>query len=314
MTTDLVTGTNGYSGAYVARRLIGAGHQVRTLTRDPGSVAAPVEAHAYAFDDPDALAAAFEGVDTFYNTYWVRFSRGATNHDVAVDNSRALIAAAARAGVRRMVHVSIMKPGLDSPYPYQRGKAVVEEAVKDSGMSYAIVRPSVLFGGPEVLLSNIAWLLRRFHAFTVPGDGRYQLRPTHVCDLADLMVGLGSGSDDVVRDAGGPETFEFGALVRMIRDAIGVRALVVNAPRGLVYPLTRLIGVITGDVTVHPTELDALMDGLATCDGPAAGERRYTDFLAANAADYGRAYTNEVRRNFQTAETGDVRRHADVTS
>jgi len=299
MTLHLVTGTNGYSGAHVARRLIHAGHQVRTLTRDPGSVAVPVEAFAYAFDDPGALTAAFEGVDTFYNTYWVRYSHGATTHDVAVANSLALIEAAARAGVRRMVHVSIMKPSIDSPYPYQRGKAVVEAAVRASGMSYAIVRPSVLFGGPEVLLSNIAWLLRRFHAFTVPGNGRYHVRPTHVDDLADLMVHLGAGNADVVRDAGGPETFEFGALVRLIRDAIAVRALIVNAPRRLVFPLTRLIGLITGDVTVHPTELDAMMDGLATCDGPPAGNRRYTDFLAEHAATYGREYTNEVRRNFQ---------------
>ena len=308
MTTDLVTGTNGYSGAYVARRLLDAGHNVRTLTRDPAGVTGPVEAHTYTFDDPDALVSAFTGVDTFYNTYWVRFDRGSTTHDLAVANSQLLINAAAKAGVRRIVHVSIMHPSPDSPYPYQRGKALVETAVRNSGMSYAILRPSVLFGGPEILLSNIAWLLRRWHAFTVPGDGRYRLRPTHVEDLADLMVSLGARNDDIVRDAGGPETFEFGALVRMIRDAIGVRALVVTAPLGVVLPLTRVIGLVTNDVTIHRAELEALMDGLATCDGPPAGNRKYTDFLAENAAHYGRTYTNELRRNFLTAPDGTTRR------
>lgn len=298
MTTDLVTGTNGYSGSYVARRLLAAGRDVRTLTRDPASVDRPVEAHRYAFDDPDALAAAFRGVDTFYNTYWMRFGRGASTHDVAVAHSKALIDAAAQAGVRRIVHVSIMNPDLDSPYTYHRGKALVEEAVRASGMGYAIVRPSVLFGGPEVLLNNVAWLLRHLHAFAVPGDGRYPLRPTHVEDLADLMVELGGRDDDVVRNAGGPETFEFGALVRTIRDAIGARALVFEAPRALVLPMTRLVGLVTRDVTVHPEELDSLMEGLASCDGPAAGDRRYTDFLAQAAPRYGRVYTNEVRRNF----------------
>ena len=298
MTTDLVTGANGYTGAYVARRLADAGRRVRTLTREPTSVAAPVEAFRYAFDDPDRLAAAFDGVDTFYNTYWVRFGRGGATHELAVANSRALVAAAARAGVRRTVHVSIMNPDVASPYSYHRGKAVVEQAVRDSGMGYAIVRPSVLFGGDEVLLNNVAWLLRHLHVFTVPGDGSYPVRPTHVEDLADLMVALGGDDDDVVRNAGGPETFEFGALVRLIREATGARALVADAPRALVLPLTRLVDVVTGDVTVHPAELDSLMAGLASCDGPSAGERRYTDFLAEHAADYGRTYRNEVRRNF----------------
>ena len=301
MTIDLVTGANGYTGRYVASRLVAAGRDVRTLTRDPGSVDGPIQAFPYAFDEPDRLAAAFQGVDTFYNTYWVRFVRGSATHELAVAHSRALITAAARAGVRRMVHVSIMNPDADSAYTYHRGKAFVEQAVRDSGMGYAIVRPSVLFGGEEVLLNNVAWLLRRLHVFTVPGDGRYPVRPTHVEDLADLMVTLAGERDDVVRNAGGPETFEFGALVRKIRDAIGARALVVDAPRALVLPLTRLVNRVTGDVTVHPAELDSLMEGLASCDGPTAGERRYTDFLAENAEDYGRSYTNEVRRNFTRA-------------
>ncbi len=301
MTTDLVTGANGYSGAYVARRLVDSGRHVRTLTRDPASAVGPVEALPYRFDDLDRLTAAFDGVDTFYNTYWVRFGRGGATHESAVANSRLLVAAAARAGVRRMVHVSIMNPDPASPYTYHRGKAQVEQAVRDSGMGYAIVRPSVLFGGAETLLNNVAWLLRHLHAFTVPGDGRYPVRPTHVEDLADLMVGLGGGTDDVVRNAGGPETFEFGALVRLIRDAIGANAVVVHAPRALVLPLTRVVNLVTRDVTVHPAELDSLMEGLASCDGPPAGGRRYSDFLAEHAGSYGRTYANEVRRNFAGA-------------
>ena len=299
---DLVTGAGGYTGSYVARRLLDRGRRVRTLTRVPSSVTGyddePVEAFAYAFDDMDRLGQAFDGVDTFYNTYWVRFRHGAVDHDVAVAHSRSLVGAAAKAGVRRIVHVSIMNPDAASPYPYHRGKALVEQAVQESGIPFAIVRPSALFGGNEVLLNNVAWLLRRLHVFTVPGDGRYPIRPTHVEDVADLMVTLGAGDDDVVRNAGGPETFEFGALVRLIRDAIGARALVVDAPRALVRPLTGLVNAITRDVTVHPDELDTLMQGLASCDGPPAGERRYTDFLREHAATYGRTYAHEVRRNY----------------
>ncbi len=300
-TTDLVTGATGYSGAYVSARLMDAGRSVRTLTRDPGSVSGPIEAFAYRFDDPDQMGEAFDGVDTFYNTYWVRFGRGTFTHDDAVANSIALVDAAAKAGVRRMVHVSIMNPSVDSQYTYHRGKALVEEAVKASGMEYAIVRPSVLFGGNDILLNNVAWLLRHLHVFAVPGDGNYPIRPTHVEDLADLMVSLGSSNESVIRNAGGPETFAFGDLVRTIREAIGARALVMNVPKPVALPMIWVVNRITRDVTLHGEELDALMDGLASCDGEPAGARRLTDFLAdgiGRSTDFGRHYASEVGRNF----------------
>lgn len=300
--TDLVTGAGGYTGAYVARQLLADGRRVRTLTREVAQVPAPIEAHPYRFDDPDAMAAAFAGVDTFYNTYWVRFGRGTATHDDAVRNSLALVDAARRAGVRRMVHVSIMNPSETSPHSYHRGKAVVEAAVVASGMEHAIVRPSVLFGGNEILLNNVAWLLRHLHVFAVPGDGRYPIRPTHVEDLAELMVRLGADTGSFVRNAGGPENFEFGDLVRRIRAATGARALVLDLPRAAVRPLLPIVNRITGDVTIHPAELDALMEGLASCDGPPAGPRRLSTFLDEHGATLGTTYANEVRRNFEVAE------------
>lgn len=298
--TDLVTGAAGYSGSYVAARLLERGRAVRTLTRDLADVPRPIEAFPYQFDDPDRMIDAFTGVDTFYNTYWVRFGRGSFTHDDAVRNSISLVEAAKAAGVRRMVHVSIMHPDADSPYSYHRGKALVEQSVIESGMEYAIVRPSVLFGGGDILLNNIAWLLRRLHVFAVPGDGRYEVRPTHVEDFADLMVALGSAQGSVIRNAGGPETFAFGDLVRLIGDAAGARALVVNLPKPAVLPLIAIVNRITGDVTLHGEELDALMDGLASCDGEPAGPRRLTDYLVEQGPKLGAAYASEVRRNFAT--------------
>ncbi len=300
---DLVTGATGYSSSYVARLLIDQGRHVRTLTREPEDVPDPIEAFAYQFDVPSRMAEAFRGVDTFYNTYWVRFGRGSFTHDDAVLNSLALVEAAARAGVRRMVHVSIMNPDANSPYSYHRGKAVVEQAVRESGMEYAIVRPSVLFGGGDILVNNMAWLLRHLHAFAVPGDGRYEVRPTHVEDFADLMVALGSANESVTSNAGGPETFAFGDLVRLIRDSVGATALVVNLPKAVVLPMISIVNRITGDVTIHGEELDALMDGLASCDGEPAGQRRLSDFLVAHRGDLGGHYASEVARNFTTQIT-----------
>ncbi len=302
---DLVTGATGYSGSHVAQRLLDRGRSVRTLTRDASDVPAPIEAFRYDFDRPSRMVEALTGVDTFYNTYWVRFGRGSFTHDDAVANSVALVDAAAAAGVRRMVHVSIMHPDVDSPYTYHRGKALVEQAVRDSGMEFAIVRPSVLFGGGDILLNNIAWLLGHLHVFAIPGDGRYPVRPTHVEDFADLMVALGNERGSVVRNAGGPDVFEFGELVRMIGAAAHARALVVELPKAVVLPMISIVNRLTGDVTLHREELDALMDGLASCDGEPAGPRRLADFLADQGRGFGARYASEVARNYTTTERSE---------
>ena len=167
----------------------------------------------------------------------------------------------------------------------------------------------MLFGGDEILLNNVAWLLRHLHVFAVPGDGRYPIRPTHVEDLADLMVApRGLATESLVRDAGGPETFAFGDLVRPNRPShVGPGRWWSNLPRALVLPLIGLVNRLTGDVTLHREELDALMDGLASCGGEPAGRRRFTDFLAAHAATYGTRYASEVGRNYDPVASRSTR-------
>jgi NADH dehydrogenase len=124
---DLVTGAFSYSGARIAERLIESGREVRTLTLHPDRghpLQARVRAFPYRFDDPVALTRSLEGINTLYNTYWVRFDRGHTTFAGAVANSRVLFHAAQRAGVARIVHVSIANPSIESMLPYYRGKPV----------------------------------------------------------------------------------------------------------------------------------------------------------------------------------------------
>jgi uncharacterized protein YbjT (DUF2867 family) len=154
-----------YSGSRIAQLLIDSGREVRTLTHHPDRehpLRARIQAARYRFDDPAALAGSLEGITTIYDTYWVRFERGRTTFADAVANSRALFEAARRSGVARIVHVSIANPSIDSPLPYYRGKALVEQALAAVGVSYAIVRPTFFFGGGrDILANNIAWILRR---------------------------------------------------------------------------------------------------------------------------------------------------------
>jgi NADH dehydrogenase len=298
---DVVTGAYGYTGRYLAQRLLGAGRSMRTLTSRPERrdlFDARVEPHPFSFDEPRRLVDALRGAETLYNTYWVRFPYRDVGYERAVENIRVLFAAAREAGIRRIVHVSVTNADESSPLPYFRWKGVVERELRESGTSFAIVRPTLVFGREDILVNNIAWILRRLPLFVVPGDGRYRLQPVYVEDVAQLCVGLGSRSDDVVVDAVGPETYTFDELVRAVRDAVGSRARVVHAPTSVALALGTTIGRFVRDVLVTPEELECLMANLLVSGGPPTGETSFRAWVGAHGNELGRAYASELARHF----------------
>lgn len=308
----VVTGAFGYIGKYIAARLLKEGHRVRTLT-DSAQRANPfgdqVEAHPFHFEAPGALAESLRGATALYNTYWVRFNyKTDFKHARAVENTRTLIQAARQAGLSRIVHVSITNPSEDSRLEYFRGKAVLERALRESGLSYAILRPTVVFGKEDILINNIAWALRRLPVFGVFGDGQYRLQPIYVDDLAALAVAQGAGAEDCARrenrtlDAIGPETFTYRELVRTIGDIIGARRPILPVPPWFGYAVGSAISRLQGDVFITREEIDGLMQGLLYTNSPPAGETRLTDWARANAATLGVKYANELaRRQNRTA-------------
>jgi uncharacterized protein YbjT (DUF2867 family) len=299
---DLVTGAFSYSGSRIAGRLLDAGRRVRTLTFHPDRehpLQASVEALPYRFDDPDALAQSLDGVSTLYNTYWVRFDHGRTGFEPAIEHSRSLFAAARRAGVERIVHVSITNPALDSPLPYFRGKALVEDALAQAGVPYAIVRPTMTFGGDrDVLVNNIAWVLRHMPVMTVPGDGSYLVQPVHVGDLAAICTDAGRPGPSFVTDAAGPATMRFDELVTRIRAATGARSPIVHVPGPVMGLAARALGLVMRDVVLTADEIDGLMAGLLVSDEPPRGRVAFGDWLERRGPTLGRAYANELQRHF----------------
>jgi len=297
---DVVTGAFSYSGAAIAGLLGRGGRPVRTLTGHPERAPAgsAVDVRALDFDDPIGLARDLEGATTLYNTYWVRFARGTTDHAVAVANSRTLFHAARHAGVERIVHVSITHPSLSSPYPYFRGKAEVERALAEVGVPYTVLRPAILFGGSGVLLNNIAWLLRHLPVFAVGGRGDYRVRAVHIDDLASLAIEAAGGQDDTVLDAVGPDRPTFLELVGLIRAAVGSRARLVRIPGVAVPPLAGLLGLALHDVLLTGDEFRAMAEGLADTEGPATGRISLRTWLADHGDALGREYAHEIRRHF----------------
>ncbi len=301
MARHAVTGALGFSGRHVTARLVDRGDAVLNLTNHPdrpNPLGVAIPAAPLAFDRPDDLRRALEGVDTLVNTYWVRFPRLGVTHADAVRNSRTLFAAASDAGVRRIVHVSIANPDPASRLSYYRGKAEVEAALATSGLSYAILRPTVLFGDEPILANSIAWLLRRSPVFGIPGDGRYGIQPVAVEDLAGLVVEALGRDDDLTWDAAGPEILSFTELVEAIRAATGSRARLVHLPGPIALAAAGALGCVVGDTLLTREELEGLSAGLLVSRELPRGTARFSAWLAANGSWLGRRYLSEVGRHF----------------
>ena len=298
---DVVTGAFSFTGKYIAARLLGLGREVRTLTRHDQSASpfgGSVRAFPLDFADPQGLRDTLRGTDTLYNTYWIRSPRGEVTFDRAIVNTKVLLTAAREAGVRRVVQLSVSNASLFSPLSYFRGKALADEALAASGLSYAIVRPTLIFAREDVLVNNIAWLLRRLPLFVIPGDGDYTLQPIAAEDVAQLSVEAAESDEPQAFDAAGPDVFSFEELVRLVREAIGSSARVVHAGLGVTHGLGALLGAILRDTLITRAELQGLMESLLTSSGPPTGEHRFADWLRENAGGLGHSYTSERRRNW----------------
>lgn len=299
---DVVTGAFSFTGRAIAAALLQRGRSVRTLTRrdepaDP--LAARLERAALQFRDERGLRESLAGADTLYNTYWVRFAHGETTFERAVANTRVLLRAAREAGVRRVVHVSVTSPALDSPLPYFRGKAEAEAAVRACGLGHAIVRPTLVFGPRDILVNNIAWGVRRTPVFPVAGDGRYRVQPVSVEDVAAICVDAGAADADVVVDAAGPETVSYEELVRLVAAAVGRDVRIAHVSPRLVLALARVAGLLRRDVLLTAEELAGLQAELLVSAQPPLGTAGFRAWVSSNGAELGRRYVSELARNFR---------------
>ncbi len=277
---------------------------MRTLTnhtRRPGAedLLEHLEVEPLQFEDRTRLRVALRGAGTLYNTYWVRFPRGGLDFDRAVANTRTLMKAAAEAGVKRVVHISVSNPSLDSQLAYYRGKAQTEEVVKESGIAWGIVRPTLVFAAGDILINNIAWMLRRMPVFGIPGDGTYRVQPVSAGDVAEIALWAGKQADNVTVDAAGPEIMTFAELVDQVSIAVGRRPrLSYMAPSTFILA-GRAIGLLTRDVVLTRQEVEGLMDELLVSSEPPRGKERFDDWLLTNAATLGQKYASELSRHFR---------------
>ena len=295
-----VTGPFSYTGSYIARRLESKGIPTRGFLRDlttrPASTA--VDCRSLQFQDHNQLTRDLEGVDVLYNTYWIRFERGASTFAGAVRNTQVLAEAARAAGVRRIVHISVSNPSADSPFAYFRGKAAAEEAIRSAGIPCSVLRPTLVFGREDVLINNMAWLMRKMPLFPIFGDGLFRVQPVFVDDVAALAVAEGVQSGDRTLDAAGPVVQSFADFLRFLRASIGSHAPLLRLPPRLALAMSWPVSVLLRDVLITREEMGALMaDLLVSRTGPTT-TTSLEAWLEADKPDLGGRYTSELRRHW----------------
>lgn len=296
-----VTGAFSYSGKYIAKRLLERGEEVITLTNHPNRphpFDGKIKASPLNFSNDGELINTLRGVDALVNTYWIRFDKGNNTQPKAVENTKILVHAAAKAGVKRIVHVSITNPSANSHLPYFWGKAANEKAVIDSGMSYAILRPTVLFGKEDILINNIAWLLKRLPLFGLPGNGAYKLSPVYVDDLAELAAESVYKKENYIWDAVGPDEFTFKEMVEWIGQSIGKKRLLIPLPPRLALFAAQFMSIFVNDVMLTPEEVDGLMANLLISRQPPRCKTSLKDWLGENKNTVGKNYASELARHF----------------
>ena len=305
-----VTGAFGYSGRYISGRLLDSGCEVVALTNSVSRVnpfGKSVTVAPFNFDHPERLTESLKGVRVLYNTYWVRYNHADFSHAEAVKNTKVMFDAAKRAGVERIVHFSVTNASADSPLEYFKGKGELEIALKGCGISYAILRPAIFFGGADILINNIAWAIRKLPIIGVFGEGQYRLQPIYIEDMAELAIQAGNSVENFTKDAIGPETFTYRGLIETIGREIGVKTRIINVGPNVGYSLLWLLGKMVGDTILTRAEIAGLTADLLCTDSGPVSQTRLTNWLRENRDRVGRHYANEIKRRVDRISAYDGR-------
>jgi uncharacterized protein YbjT (DUF2867 family) len=299
-----LTGAYGYIGSATARRLRDAGYEIHTLTNRTGLRVDGITAAPLRFE-LEYLIDQMRGLDTFINNYWIRIPYAGQTFRSAVANNAMLVEAAKRAGVRRYVYVSVSNPDRGRNLAYYDGKLQCEHAVRASGLSYGIVRPTLVVGPQDVLTNNIAWFLRRFLVFPMPGDGHYRIQPATLDDAGRIITELALSSDNVTVDVAGPDIVTFREYVSLLAEVCGVRRWMPSVPNALALVGIRCVEPFLRDVTLTREELLGLQQELLISHDPPLGKQSVLDWLRGQL-DFGRGYVNDVHRHFGAGKNAPV--------
>jgi NADH dehydrogenase len=265
--TVLVAGATGYVGRRLVPALAAAGHTVHALVRDPSTANVPDGVRVCQGDVTDAasLGPALAGVEVVVNLAAITADRKPPKGGYDAVNAEGpakLVAAAKDAGVRRIVQMGGIDTSTGTPGPYLRGRRRGEQAVIDSGIPWAILQPSIMFGGSDAAFPHaMADLIRRAPVVPVPGDGTLRLQLVWVDDVARCLVALAEDDGKTGKfPIGGPEELTYDQQLDVIGAAIGKqRVRKIHLPLGFMRLQARLMQVLP-----HPPLTPAALELFAS--------------------------------------------------
>ena len=245
-----ITGGTGFVGSHLIDQALAAGHRVRALARRPQAPREGVEWIAGALDQPESLDMLVNGADAVVHVAGVvnapdRAGFAAGN----IDGTTAVVAATARAGIARFVHVSSLAAREPDLSAYGWSKAGAEEVVTASDLDWTIVRPPAIFGPRDTEMRELFQIARYRVMPLPPAGGRMSL--IYVEDLAQLLLVLATNDaarhDVLEPDDGTPGGWDHRAMAHAIGDAVGVSVLPLSLPRSLLGIMARIDGAIRGN-------------------------------------------------------------------
>ena len=224
----LVTGGTGFVGPHVVRAVAGAGHDLKLLVRDSTrSRDLPGQPVVGEMTNTVSLQHAVEGVDVVVHLVAIRQGRDDEFKRVMEQGTRALVSAAKEAGVRRFILMSALGTGEDTKdlVPYYHGKWEMEEAVKGSGLEYAIFRPSFIFGREAGILPTFRKLAKLTPVTPIIGSGEQKIQPIWVDDVAAYFAAALDKQDAANKtfELGGPDIVSWNEFWERLRTAVGIR-------------------------------------------------------------------------------------------
>jgi uncharacterized protein YbjT (DUF2867 family) len=282
----LVTGATGYVGGRLVPELLDRGYEVRALARNPDKLADipwrdRVEVARGDLADPGSLIEAFDGIDV---VYYLVHSMGTSADFVAAeaDSARNVVAAAQRAGVKRLVYLGGLHPSGADLSPHLRSRVAVGEILLDSGIETVVLQAGIVIGSGSASFEMMRHLTNRLPAMTTPKWVHNKIQPIAIDDVLHYLAEAATADIPTSRtwDIGGPDALEYGDAMQVYAQEAGLRRRLIIAIPFLTPTIASLwIGLVTPMPTglarplIESLEVDAVMDehDIDSVIGPPAG-------------------------------------------